>query len=103
MSAPRDDGELVQRMLAGDQTSFDAFFDLYFPRLFRFAVRRIATEDEAEDIVQRTLVAAVRKLATWRGEAGLLTWLCPVCRPRPAPPWQVHSPAPREAPPDRHP
>src|SRR5262249_16610633 len=94
MSAPRDDGELVQRMLAGDQTSFDAFFDLYFPRLFRFAVSRMANEDEAEAMVQRTLVAAVRKLATWRGEAALFTWLCTICRRELSAHWKVHARTP---------
>ena len=36
--------------------------------------------DAAEDVVQATLCKAVNKLATYRGEAALFTWLCTFCR-----------------------
>jgi RNA polymerase sigma-70 factor, ECF subfamily len=74
-----DDHALVRKMLAGDEAAFGEFFDTYFPRLFRFACRRLA-EDAAEDVVQATLMKAMRKLGTWRGEAALFTWLCTLCR-----------------------
>jgi RNA polymerase sigma-70 factor (ECF subfamily) len=67
-------------MLAGDQQAFSEFFDAYFPRLFRFALRRLGDADAAEEIAQATLVLAVRKVGTWRGEAALFTWLCTLCR-----------------------
>jgi RNA polymerase sigma-70 factor (ECF subfamily) len=74
------DRALVGRLLAGDERAFAEFFDDYFPRLFRFALRRLDDEDAAEEVVQATLVQAVRKLDTWRGEAALFTWLCTICR-----------------------
>jgi RNA polymerase sigma-70 factor (ECF subfamily) len=75
-----DDQTLARRALRGDDQAFSELFDLYFPRLFRFALRRVADEDAAEDIVQATLVKAMRSLASWRGEASLFTWLCTICR-----------------------
>jgi RNA polymerase sigma-70 factor (ECF subfamily) len=75
-----DDRRLVRRMLAQDEAAFDRFFEAFFPRLFRFALRRVDNADVAEEIVQSTLVIAVRKLQTWRGEAALFTWLCTICR-----------------------
>jgi RNA polymerase sigma-70 factor (ECF subfamily) len=72
--------ELVRRMLGGDEGAFDEFFGDYFPRLFRFAVLRLRDPDAAEDIVQTSLIAAVRHLGSWRGEATLFTWLCTICR-----------------------
>src|SRR6188508_2488636 len=72
--------ELVQRMLGGDEGAFDEFFADYFPRLFRFAILRLRDPDAAEDIVQISLIAGVRNLASWRGEATLFTWLCTICR-----------------------
>jgi RNA polymerase sigma-70 factor, ECF subfamily len=72
---------LARRVLAGDQAAFDEFFDRYFPRLYRFAVARLANdEDAAEDIVQQVLIRALGRLHTYRGEAALLTWLCTLCR-----------------------
>jgi RNA polymerase sigma-70 factor (ECF subfamily) len=74
------EAELVRRMLGGDEGAFDEFFGDYFPRLFRFAVLRLRDPDAAEDIVQTSLIAAVRHLSSWRGEATLFTWLCTICR-----------------------
>lgn len=72
--------ELVRRMLGGDEGAFDEFFADYFPRLFRFAILRLRDPDAAEDIVQTSLIAAVRHLSSWRAEAALFTWLCTICR-----------------------
>ena len=76
-----DDTKLVQQMLAGDERAFTAFFETYFPRIYRFALPRLGrNEDVAKDVVQTTLIKAMRKLGDWRGEAALFTWLCQICR-----------------------
>jgi len=76
-----DDTRLVQQMLAGDERAFTAFFETYFPRIYRFALPRLGrNEDVAKDVVQATLIKAMRKLGDWRGEAAMFTWLCQICR-----------------------
>lgn len=76
-----DDRQLVQAMLAGDERAFREFFETYFPRVFRFVLPRVRrNEDTAKDIVQQTLIKAMRKLGDWRGEASLFTWLCQIGR-----------------------
>ncbi len=76
-----DDAELVRRMLAGEQAAFTAFFDSHFPRVYRFALPRVAgNEDTAREVVQRTMIKAMRKLSQYRGEAALFTWTCQICR-----------------------
>jgi RNA polymerase sigma-70 factor, ECF subfamily len=76
-----DESELIRRMLAGEQRAFDAFFDGHFGRLFRFALPRLGGDAEAtREVVQATLGKAMRKLAHYRGEAALFTWLCQICR-----------------------
>lgn len=76
-----DDKTLVNRMLAGEEQAFEQFFDSHFPRLFRFALRRLdGNADAAEEVAQATLCKAVVKIATYRGEAALFTWLCTFCR-----------------------
>jgi RNA polymerase sigma-70 factor, ECF subfamily len=76
-----NDKALVERMLAGDELAFDGFFARYFPGLYRFALVRMGDDAEAaEEVVQGTLSAAVMKLATYRGEAALFSWLCTFCR-----------------------
>ncbi len=71
---------LTRRMQRGDQSAFDEFFKAYFSRLYRFARCRLDDEDAVKDIVQKTLVRAVAKVHTYRGEAALFTWLCRLCR-----------------------
>jgi RNA polymerase sigma-70 factor (ECF subfamily) len=72
---------LAKKVAGGDRAAFDAFFHEYFPRLFRFTLYRVNQDpDLAEEIVQRTMCNVVRKMATFRGEALLFTWLCQICR-----------------------
>jgi RNA polymerase sigma-70 factor (ECF subfamily) len=76
-----EDRQLVQRMLAGEEQAFSAFFETYFGRVYRFALPRLRQDqDLAKDVVQATLIKAMRKLADYRGEAALFTWLCQICR-----------------------
>jgi RNA polymerase sigma-70 factor, ECF subfamily len=75
------DRALVARMGAGDQRAFDEFFHSCAPRLAAFAARRSGLDAASvEDVVQNTLVKAVRNLASYRGEAALFTWLTEICR-----------------------
>src|SRR5262245_3025015 len=71
---------LARRLLAGDDAGFESFFAEYFPKLYRFALARLDDEDAAEEVAQAALVAAIRKLHTYRGEAAMFTWLCSICR-----------------------
>lgn len=75
------DKALVRRLLDGEEMAFRQFFDGVFPRLYRFALRRTEGDhDAAEEIAQKTLIKAMRKLHTFRGEAAMFTWLCAICR-----------------------
>ena len=75
-----EDKQLVERVLAKDRAAFDQFFAIYFGRLMRFCRTRVGDEQAVEDIVQDTLIRALRSLHTYRGEALLYTWLCGICR-----------------------
>jgi RNA polymerase sigma-70 factor, ECF subfamily len=75
------DLDLARRLSAADESAFDQFFAQYFPRVYRFArVRLGGDNDAAEDVAQATLIKALAKVATYRGEASLFTWLCTFCR-----------------------
>ena len=81
MTAEHADRFLVARLLRGDEDAFAEFFEASFAPLYRFALPRVGGDAGlAEELVQTTLVRAVRKLATYRGEAALLTWLTTICR-----------------------
>lgn len=75
------DARLIALMLKGDEVAFRQFFESYFPRLFRFASPRLGGDAEAtKEVVQATLVKAMRNLEHYRGDAALFSWLCQICR-----------------------
>src|SRR3954465_1007086 len=76
-----EDRRLIDRLLAGERAAFDAFFNEYYPKLYRFVKRRMPGDaGTAEDIAQGTLCRALESLRGYRGEAALMTWLCTLCR-----------------------
>ncbi len=74
------DKALVKRLLAGAEDAYDELFAVQVPRLYRLALARLDNDAAAaEDVVQTTLIRAMAKLTTYRGEASLLTWLSTFC------------------------
>jgi RNA polymerase sigma-70 factor, ECF subfamily len=73
--------ELLQRAQAGDQAALSALIEIYLPRLRRWATGRIPPGErallETQDIVQETLIAAVRNLGRVevRGEGAFQAYL----------------------------
>jgi RNA polymerase sigma-70 factor (ECF subfamily) len=76
-----DEQDLVHRMRLGEQSAFDQFFDRYAGRLGAFVARRSALNSAGvEDVVQMTMINAMRGLASFRGGSSLFTWLCQISR-----------------------
>ncbi len=75
------ESELVREMLAGKERAFNAFFADFFPRVYRFVLPRVQADVEAaKEVVQATLVKAIRNLGQFRGEAALFSWVCQIAR-----------------------
>lgn len=80
---------LARRVVAGDRKAFDRLFELVFARLYRFVLLRVGRDvDSAQDLCQQVLERAVRRLAQYRGEASLFTWLCTIARHEIADHWE---------------
>ena len=76
-----DEQDLIHRMRRGEQRAFDEFFNTYAARLGAFAARRCSLDAAGlEDVVQMTMINAMRGLAGFRGGSSLFTWLCQICR-----------------------
>ena len=73
------DRDMCARLLAGDEASYNAFFEEYFPRVMRFCAARIPVDD-VEDVAMNVMNRVFRRLETYRGEASLYTWICQVAR-----------------------
>lgn len=73
--ADASDGELVRRFLAGDTTAFTDLVTRHQQRVYSVCLRILGDREEAADATQDTLLAVVRKLDGFRGDAAFTTWL----------------------------
>ena len=72
---PARDTELVKRALARDEAAVRDIIRANNRRLYRLARGILRNDGEAEDVVQETYVRAFTRLADFRGESSLSTWL----------------------------
>lgn len=68
--------ELIARVLAGDASAERALYDAHVERVYRLCCR-IANGDaeQAKDFTQEAFVRAFDRLAEFRGDSALSTWL----------------------------
>jgi RNA polymerase sigma-70 factor (ECF subfamily) len=77
------EADLLTRAAAGNPTAVRALLDDYGPALYGFLYARVGGhQSAAEDLLQETLIEAVRSASTFRGESSLKTWLCAIARRR---------------------
>ncbi len=74
---------LLTKAAAGNAAAVRALLDGYGPALYGFLYARVGGHSSvAEDLLQETLIEAVRSASTFRGESSLKTWLCAIGRRR---------------------
>ena len=66
---------MLERIRRGDPDAFEAVARDHAPRLFRLAMRMTGRREEAEDLVQETLVRALPALSRFEGRARISTYL----------------------------
>lgn len=69
------DRDLIQRVQSGDPEAFSALFFAHKPRVYSVCLRMTNNSAEAEDLTQDAFLQVFRKLATFRGDSALSTWL----------------------------
>jgi RNA polymerase sigma-70 factor (ECF subfamily) len=74
------DSELVQQILAGSREHFEMLYEAYFPRVYRFALKRMRDTGEAEDVTQEVFVTVFRALKSYQGNSSLLVWIFGIAR-----------------------
>jgi RNA polymerase sigma-70 factor (ECF subfamily) len=71
-----DEKELARRFVAdGDELAFSALYRLHTPVMFRIAARMLGGEEAAAEIIQESWIRAAQRLASFRWESRLQTWL----------------------------
>ena len=66
---------LVARVLAGDQDAERELYDTNVDRVYRLIYRMVGDAELATDYTQDTFIRTFERLATFRGESALSTWI----------------------------
>jgi len=72
---PLTDAEMASRVAAGDQAAFRLLMRRHNQAMFRTARSILRDDAEAEDAVQEAYLHAYRRIADFRGDSKLSTWL----------------------------
>jgi RNA polymerase sigma-70 factor (ECF subfamily) len=74
------DAVLLAGARHGDRRAIAQLLARYEHQIYRFALRQCGDEQDAQDTLQETMIAAFRGLQEFRGEAQLSTWLYQIAR-----------------------
>lgn len=72
--------DLLDAARSGDERALEQLLLRYQPRVYRFGLRMCRHDQDAQDVVQDTLLAAARSLRDFRAGASLSTWLFAITR-----------------------
>jgi RNA polymerase sigma-70 factor, ECF subfamily len=76
----RAEADLLAAARAGSGDALEALLERHEARLYRFARRLCRHREDAEDVLQESLLAAARGLGGFRGSSSLGTWLYAIAR-----------------------
>lgn len=71
---------LVAGVLAGSRAHFDELYSSHFPRIYRFALKRLGDSAEAEDVTQEVFETILKALPSYRGDSSLIVWIFGITR-----------------------
>src|SRR5512144_397113 len=79
-TAARSDERLLEAFRAGDAGALAAMLERYAPSVLRFATKMCRDAEDANDVLQDTLLAAARGARDFRGASSISTWLYTIAR-----------------------
>jgi RNA polymerase sigma-70 factor (ECF subfamily) len=70
-----EDAELLSRLQAGDETALQELAETYSSKIYQLAFRYLRNKEDAEEVTQDVLFKVYRKVAAFRGDAALSSWI----------------------------
>lgn len=80
MPHEESDERLMRRFQAGDARAFETLVRRHRAALWNFLLRHLRDRARAEDLLQETLLRAVKASGEWRDRAKVTTWLFTIAR-----------------------
>ena len=70
-----DEYTLLQRIAEGDASAFEAFYKVYYSKLFRFILRMTNQPEAVEELIQETLLVVWEKPEGFNHTSKISTWV----------------------------
>jgi len=74
------DEDLVEAILEGDESAFEALYERYFPRIYHFVNKRMRNRADTEEVTQEVFASLFSSLPSFRNEAPFAAWAFGVAR-----------------------
>ncbi len=75
LASAMSESEAIEGAKQGDGKCFEALYDFQKGRVYSLCLRMIGNVEAAEDLTQEAFLQLYRKIASFRGESALSTWL----------------------------
>ena len=69
------ESQLISRVIKGEESAFAELFETHKNHVYSLCLRMTGNVAEAEDLTQDAFIQVFRKLATFRGDSALSTWI----------------------------
>ncbi len=73
----REEVALIGKINSGDEEAFRQFYKLFFPKVYRYAYRKLQNREQAEDITSETFLKVLKSLSNYKSRmsGGLDIWM----------------------------
>ena len=71
----QDEGDLLDRLRAGDERAFEALVARYYPTMLAVALHHVRSRAVAEEVVQEAWLGVLKGLDRFEGRSSLKTWI----------------------------
>ena len=79
-SSPADEDARLVAAAQRRRVKFVALYDKYFSRVYRYIVRRVGVQQEAEDLTSLVFIEAMESLDNYREQGSFAGWLFSIAR-----------------------
>ena len=72
-----EEKKLVEKIVSGDENAFEQFYGIFFPRVYKYAYKKVRNREQAEDVTSETFLKALRGLSKFESkmDGGLDIWM----------------------------
>lgn len=79
-SASQLEVEWIRQIATGDRRAFERLYEVYGPRIFRFAIRMVKEETKAEEVVNDVMLEVWKSAARFEARSKPSTWILGIAR-----------------------